>query len=83
MSSVDFSCPGFNGSAVPVAVVIDRAVIAREDDDCVFGESVFRKRLEHLAGGPIELHHGVAPIAQFRLALETRVRRPRDVDILG
>ena len=68
---------------IAVAVVDDRAIVAREDDQRVRGETAFVEGREHLADGPVELDDRVAPGAHPALAGEPWVRHARDVDVVG
>ena len=80
---IDFFGRGVDLGAIVVAVVIDRTVVAGEDDEGVFGESVFVEGLEEFADGPVELRPSNRRGGRGRSCLGNGVRRARDVDVLG
>ena len=70
------------GSAVPVAVIEHRAVVAAEHDQRVVGTFQPIERRGDLADRPVDLHDAVAARAHAGGSLKAFVWHPRHVDVV-
>jgi len=68
---------------VTVAVIDDRAVVAGEDDQGIFGKSQPVKGFQDLAHRPVKLGDGIPAGSHSGHAPETGVGNPGHVDVMG
>jgi hypothetical protein len=76
MCSCKFDCP------VNISVVEHRTVVARKNDQCVFAQSCFLKRIDHLSDSPVELKDSLAAQTHRTFASEAFVRESRHMHIV-
>ena len=77
-----FVSPKLFDRVVFVAVVDNRSVVARQNDQRIVGQAELIECFENLPGAPIEFRDRVAARAHLGCAAKTRMRHTRHVDIV-